>query len=265
MSKITDFLTKMGLDEDNQKKLEDAIKALIEEKVSLKSEEKTTLLENEYKVKFEVEVNEKVEAEKQKLVEANEQYQKDFEKNMIDTLDAFLDSQINENISDKALEKVAINETAEPIVNGIKKLFEENHLELDSEGDKLLKSEVAKNEKLEEQNSDLINKNMELNKLNEDSAIKIRLNEATKDLTEKEAEKVNSFCEGKTFDDIDKKVDNYVSMIVEENNEKDNKVGNEEKKNLNEDVKDGDDNCIDDKKSKSGNNSLANKAANLLY
>jgi hypothetical protein len=127
-------------------------------------------------------------------------------------------------------------------------LYEENHIELDSEGSKMLKDQAAKIEQLTEENANLINDKMELNKVSEKAAKKIRIIEATKGLDDNTVGKVELFFESKDFSNVDEKVDNYVQMLVEESNEVDNKKGEDEKKekNLDENTQiEGDDNQLD--------------------
>ena len=161
--KISETLKKIGLNEDDQKKLETAIKDLITEKVELKRSE----IQKDFDDKFENAVNEEVEKQvtehKEKLEEAAETWKKDFAEDTTNKLDLFLEQEIVNNISDKALEKIAINETLEPVVENIRKVFSENSITLDSEGDVLLKKYKKENEELKEKTSTLIKEKMELN------------------------------------------------------------------------------------------------------
>lgn len=213
---IREILKKAGLDEATQAQFEESIKKVIEEKVDVKvTEEKQRLekLSEEY-------VKETVEEETAKIKELCEQkvedYKKEYDEWMTDKLDKFLDNEISESISDEAIERLAINETFKPVVEGIKKVFEEQGLELNTEGEAIVKKLKEEVETLKEQNSTLIDEKTELASTAEKAAIRLRINDATADLTNEQKERVVEFFEGKNFEHVDERIDNYVEHVIEE-------------------------------------------------
>lgn len=226
--KISDILTKLGLKPEDQKLIEESIQTLIDERVLLKEEEMKTSYDTLFEEKIAEEVASQVDEVKTQLVEASEKWQEDYEKEITDQLDGFIDSEIEKNISDEALEKIAINEVALPIVEGIKKLYEDNHIELNADGSAKVKELTGKIERLTDDLNESIDKNIELENILEKAAVKLRIHDACEGLDEVFTEQVKLNFSDKSFSEVDAKIDNFVEMIVEEKANKDNKVGNEE-------------------------------------
>lgn len=215
--KLTEKL-KDVLKAEDLKELEVGIKAMVNEQVKLRVEEKTIELEKKAEGFCEQEIQEKLEVEKETLIEEYENKMEVLEADLLEKLDTFLDTVISEQISDESIMKIALNETYEPIVEGIKALFEEKYVALDSEGEKLVKEQKDEVEKLKDENSSLIKEKMELSELAEAGAVKLLISEKTDGLTDTQKERVNTFCESKTFDEVQKQIDSFIE-IVEENEE----------------------------------------------
>lgn len=214
--KISEILEKAGISPENQKVIEESIHSLIEEQVSLKEEElkaKYAKLSEDYVQK---ELAEKEDALKKELDEQFEERVKQYEDETVENFDMFLESEISKNISDEALEKVAINETLKPVVEGVKKVFADYGLELDSEGEATLKELNLKVESFEKEINEKINENLELTKTGEKAAVIIKLNEVTAECTPEQKEKVIALFEDKSFDEVEKKAQSYADMLIEE-------------------------------------------------
>jgi len=209
------------LEAEDLQKLNDYIKTMVEEevvkRVAIIAEERTTKLD----VMAEKFVAQRVAEEKAKLEQENQKALDEMEDRLIGQLDSFLEEEINANISDKALEKVAINETLLPIVTGIKKLFEESHMELDSEGSALLKSMQEQVETLKTEHSKLIAEKMEQSVLIEAAAKDRIISEKINGLTEEQKVRVKTFVESKDFESVQTDIDRIISIVIEE----ENKVG----------------------------------------
>lgn len=251
--KITEKL-KDVLSPEDLAELEEGIKKMVkeqvDEKVKLLGEEKTSELEKKAEEFCEQEIEKKVAEEKEQLIEEYEKKMVDLETNMVDKLDKFLDSVISEQISDEAIAKIAINETYSPIVEGIKKLFEEKYVALDSEGDKLVKEVKKELEALKEENSRLLAEKMEADELAEKGAIRAILAEKTDGLTETQKERVNTFCEGKSFEDIESTIDSFIEIVEEEKEEDKEDLKENADPNLSDE--DADDNLKEKKDLKEG-------------
>jgi len=264
--KITEKLKEV-LSEEDLKTFEDSVKKMIDEQVELRVDEKTTELEEKAEEFCEQEITKKVAEEKEALIESYDLKMEELENNMVERLDGFLDAVITEQISDETLTKIAINETLEPLVEGIKTLFEEKYVALDTDGQKLVAEAKEEVKKLKDENSDLLADKIELSELAEMGSIRALVAESTRDLTETQIERVKALCEGKSFDEVEGKITAIVEMVSEsEDSEKENLDENEDpnlsdkdsgdpkgainenkkeeednKDNLNEDVNDDDD------------------------
>lgn len=212
--KITDKIKEILTPKD-LKIFEDAIESMVQEKVQLAEEE----LKNKYDKIAEDYVSKKVveelDGEKAKLVEDYDAKLNALEKKVVTKLDSFLDHVITEQISDENLEKIALNEVALPVIEGIKKVFTENYVELESEGSKLIESATAEKETLEAQLSESIAKNMELEERLEKTASYLLISEKTDGLAETQKKRVVEMFKGKAFDEIKEKIDTFVEMVKE--------------------------------------------------
>jgi len=129
-----------------------------------------------------------------------------------------LESEISEKISEEALLKIAINETLLPVVEGIKKVFEESHIAIDTEGSKIVKESVEKIKALEEQASQLIAEKMELNEKVSQHEKGALLDEKVEGLSEDQQKRVFMMFENSSIDEINKKIDNFIDIVISEEN-----------------------------------------------
>jgi len=199
--------------------LEDGIKAMVSEQVKLRVEEKTIELEKKAEDFCEQEISKKVEEEKESLIEEYEKKMEDLENNMVEKLDKFLDTVITEQISEESIKKIALNETYEPIIEGIKDLFENKYVSLNTDGEQLVKEQKDEVSRLKDENSKLIKEKIELSELAESGAIKLLIAEKTDGLTDTQKERVNTFCENKTFDEVESQIDSFVEIVEEKNDD----------------------------------------------
>lgn len=193
-------------------------------------------------------VGKRVEEEKDKLMEEYDEKINELEEKVVDTLDKFLNSEISEKISDDLIEREATFDVLSPVVEGIKKVFSENHVELDVEGEELAKKYADRVEKLEKDLSEAIAEKMEANENLEKIAIKKLLDEKTEGLSEEQVVYIKEVFDGKPFEKVYEEIDGMVDFVVnkenevnEDEDEKDDQLVNEddqiksEKKKVNED------------------------------
>lgn len=207
------------LSEDDQKKLETAIGDLIEsksdERADLKVEAKTKELTATLEADFAKKLDEAIVAEKAKLEEEKTKAIEALEESLLEKLSSFLDLQISEKISEETLEKIAINETFKPIIEGIKDLFESKFIELDTDGEALLRDAKEEIESLNDKISSEITEKIELKESIDRLKADILVKEKTKDLSPEQATKVAKFFEDKDLKETEKKIDAFLEMIVE--------------------------------------------------
>lgn len=216
--KIRELLTAEDL-----KLFESAVDGMIDEKVQSKLSDLIQLKEDELKNKYESlaeeyvskEVADRLADEKAKLVESYDKKLSLLEQKVAAKLDSYLDHVISEQISDEMLEKIAINETLQPVVEGIRAVFSENHLKLNSNAQAQIDG-LAK--ELKEQKAELsesIEKRIQLETKLEQSAVYLLISEKTSGLKKSDKQKVVEMFKDKEFDEVEKNIDNYLTLIKE--------------------------------------------------
>jgi hypothetical protein len=225
--KITDKIKEI-LTESDLKLFEEAIQKMISDRVTIIEEElkkKYDSLAEEYVAK---EIAKGIEVEKAKLVEEYDSKINTLEKKVVSKLDSFLDHVIVEQISDATIEKIAINEVFAPVVEGIKKVYAENFIELKSDGSKKIQESTEKITTLEKQLSEAMAKLLESEERLEKTATYLLISEKTTDLTQTQRERVLKMFKDKHFDEVKEKIDTFVD-IVKESTEKTEKEVTTEK------------------------------------
>jgi transcriptional antiterminator Rof (Rho-off) len=155
-----------------------------------------------------------------KITEATAELETDFdnkleslEETVVSSLDSFLENEIAERISDSLLDTIAEQQALLPLVNGIKSLFEDKFVALDTEGSSMVKELQAENAKLSESVEQGLQEKIELSQLAESAATKLLVAEKCESLTVSEADRVKTFFEGKDFSEVSTKIDKYVTIV----------------------------------------------------
>lgn len=210
-----------------------------EKKIKEAVEKKTAEIENiankyceERCAMLSKEANTKVESYKKKLEEASEQYifeyfdQKFVEKygeelealedKVITGLDKYLRFSIDEKISPALIQKTALTETYAPIIDGIKRLFEDEYVPMDLSGSKKMREMKAVNAQLEKSLKKQLDENMRLAELVEKSGKKSLISEKVSDLSASQRVKVKKFFKNKSLNETKQDIDAYIEMISEQ-------------------------------------------------
>lgn len=137
------------------------------------------------------------------------------EEEIVDKLDSYLETRIDSTINESKVLSVAINETLEPIVDGIRSLFENKFVALDVEGAKKVADLEERNAQLEESLTKSITENMSLNESSEAAACKLYMIEHTALLTPSQKERVQKFFAEKSFEELHEQLENFVSLVTE--------------------------------------------------
>ena len=145
----------------------------------------------------------------------NTSYNRRTLKKNIQQLDSFLEAEINEKISEDLIEKSAINEALLPMVEAIKKIFEEQYVALDTEGAGLVKNKTVELEKRNSELSESIAKNMLYVEQLDAANKKLVLMEKTADLSENAKKRVYDLFEGKDLKYTTEKIDSFLQLVVE--------------------------------------------------
>jgi len=216
--------------------IQDRVNEQLSSKIQLKEEELTKKYDTVAEQYVSKVISEKLTEEKARLVESYDNKLSLLEEKIVTKLDSFLDHVISEQISDEMLEKIAINETLAPVVEGIKSVFSANHLKLDSNANAVinsLKEEVAT---LKNEMSESIDKGMKLESQLEQSAIYLLISEKTNGLRKSDKQKVIEMFKEKSFDDVEKNIDDYLDLVKESTRSSKKKVVVERKKSVQDKV-----------------------------
>lgn len=215
--KITDKIKEM-LTEKDLKTFESALNKMVEQKVAVKEDElkeKYDALAEEYVTKR---VKEITETNKAEVTESYSEKLKAVEKKVVSKLNAFLDNVITEQISDEAINKLAINEAALPIVKKIMGVFENNYIDISTDGSKLYKEQSKKIAELENKLSESHAKNMELDERAEKAATLLMISEKTEGLTDTQKKRVLNIMKNKKFDEVNESIETIVGIVKESAN-----------------------------------------------
>lgn len=217
MSKMDDILKKLDgvLSEDDVKSFGSEIKSLIEEKASIKIQAEKASIEKLAEEYCDIKIQEGVKKVAEKLISEYDAKVDDLEATLVEKLDKFLDLEITSKISDDMLKQIAVNETYAPIIDGIQKLFEHQHVELDSEGYGSLRKYQEEISELKDQLAESIADKIELEESVDTAASKLLISSKTEHLTESEKSKVFSFFEGKQLAETKDLIDSFVELVVE--------------------------------------------------
>lgn len=146
-----------------------------------------------------------------------EEFRDDFMKNeerMVDALNKFLDERIADKIPNKLIKESVVSQELMGLVDGIKMLFEEHYSGIDATaGIKKIRQE---NKELKEAYERLIREKAELSQQAETAATKLLITEKTRDLSEKQAKKVMTYFEGRDFDFVNDRIDEFVTLTEDE-------------------------------------------------
>lgn len=213
MSKVLEKL-KDVLNEEDLKKFEEAINKMVSEQVDkrVKYESKLKIDElNEMSKKY---VDAEVEKKCKSLEEEKKEELKIFESKMLDTLDKFLENEIEDNISDELINKIAINETCLPIIESIKEIFESKHVNIDSDGHGLLKDAKAEIEELQEKNNKLVESKIEISTEKDKFESQLIINEKCEGLSDVQIEEVKKMFINEGLIAINSKIDDFIEIVI---------------------------------------------------
>lgn len=232
-------------------------------------EDKNDWLEEEYKNKV-VELTEehKAEIEAQMIEEGVvtkekfEQFRQMFEEkeeHMVDALNKFLDEQIASKISDKLIRESVVSEEMTSLVEGIKMLFEEHYSGIDTTaGIRKIREE---NEALKESYERLVSEKADLSQKLESAATRILITEKTQDLSDVQREKVTTYFEGRDFDFVKDRIDNFILLTENENQSSKKALRSERRIQRLDEVNSG---CLPEKKPTTKDTDLMNAISKYM-
>jgi hypothetical protein len=223
MEQIVESL-KGVLSSDDLDNIKNTITEMVNEKSKIIVEEESLRLEKLADQYCEERVAKELNEAKEGLIEEYDKKMEDLETTIVEKVDRFIDLEISNKISDETFKSIAINETYGPVIEGVMKVFSENYKPLEAVSPEKEINAIAK--QLKEAKSKIVGLNsrvkelheekMELGELTEKAATKLLVKENTEHLTESEKKRVTSFFEGKSFDEVEDKLSDFVEMITEQ-------------------------------------------------
>lgn len=189
---------------------------VLTESVTKEKDKLELVLEQEVKNKYET----LLESEKTRIQGEYDAKIVELEEHLQEQLDLYIRTEMEDAISPEIFQKVALNETLEPIVSGIMKLFSEQYVALDTESASVVAAKNEESEKLKVQLTESVEKNMELQKLLEESNREKLFTEKTAGLAPNVVEKVKILSEDKDYDWLKKKIDIILEIAQSDTKEK---------------------------------------------
>ena len=225
--------------EEEKNRLEELAEDFCKKEVSERLEKEKVALDEAYEVKvseFKKTATEKLEemADKyvdlkinesvsKKIVELEEQYEQKaqkLEETVLDQLDKFIDMEISSKISDELLTDIAINEAYKPVIQGVMKLFETNLVELNVDGSKQIKEMEKKVLESDKKLNEAYEEKIKLHEKNDKLKSACLIASKVDGLTNTQKKRVVNMFEGKNFDEVNSKIDDFVSLLEEKESEK---------------------------------------------
>lgn len=214
-------------DEFCQKKIKEAV-----EKKTAEIEEIANKFCEERCEKLSKEADTKVESYKKKLEEASEQYILEYfdekftekygqeleaiEEKVITGLDKYLEYNINEKIGPEMIQKTALQETCQPIVEEFIHILEDRYVAPNTTGSKRIRELKAENAEVRASLQKQLDENMRLAELVENTGKKSLISEKVADLSAEQRLKVRKFFKEKSLNETKKDIDAYIEMIQEQ-------------------------------------------------
>jgi hypothetical protein len=214
-------------DEFCQKKIKEAV-----EKKTTEIEEIANKFCEERCEKLSKEADAKVESYKKKLEEASEQYILEYfdekftekygqeleaiEEKVITGLDKYLEYNINEKIGPEMIQKTALQETCQPIVEEFINILEDRYVAPNTTGSKRIRELKAENAEIRTSLQKQLDENMRLAELVESTGKKSLISEKVADLSADQRLKVRKFFKEKSLNETKKDIDAYIEMIQEQ-------------------------------------------------
>ena len=132
----------------------------------------------------------------------------------MEALNRFLDDRISEKISDKLIKESVVSQEALALLDGIKVLFEEHYSGIDATAG--IKKMRQENKELKEAYEQLLAEKADISQKAENAAIRLLISEKTRDLSEAQAKKVMTYFEGRDFDFVQDRIDDFIVLTESE-------------------------------------------------
>ena len=204
-----------AVEAEYKKKLDEAQTKLDEKEAELEKEyrERVVELTEEYKEQVEKDLEAEGIATREKFEKFTNWFYEE-ENRLVEALNRFLDDRISEKISDKLIKESVVSQEALALLDGIKVLFEEHYSGIDATAG--IKKMRQENKELKEAYEQLLAEKADISQKAENAAIRLLISEKTRDLSEAQAKKVMTYFEGRDFDFVQDRIDDFIVLTESE-------------------------------------------------
>lgn len=174
-------------------------------------ESKTVDMAKTHKSKLEKQVkelSEQVTAQKNKEVES-------FKKTIVEKLDKYLEMELDKKVPETYVESVAQVSVLQPIVEGFKKVMEDNYVKFDEDNFGLLKDAREEIIKLREDHAKVVNESMDLTDELKTLKRSAKISEVCEGLTDTQRERATTLLETYDSNEISERFDAIRDFIIE--------------------------------------------------
>lgn len=204
-----------AVEAEYKRKLDEAQARLDEKEAELEKEyrERVVELTEEYKEQVEKDLEAEGIATREKFEKFTNWFYEE-ENRLVEALNRFLDDRISEKISDKLIKESVVSQEALALLDGIKVLFEEHYSGIDATAG--IKKMRQENKELKEAYEQLLAEKADISQKAENAAIRLLISEKTRDLSEAQAKKVMTYFEGRDFDFVQDRIDDFIVLTESE-------------------------------------------------
>jgi hypothetical protein len=164
---------------------------------------------------FKTKLQEKTDAVVSAITEEKDAELAEFKEEIIDKLDKYLDLEVKKNVPDTYVEAMAQVSVLQPIVEGFKKVMEENYIKFDEENFGLLKDAREEIIKVREELAESTKTSMELNQELSAHKKSVEISKVCEGLTDSQREKAVKLLEDYDADEIVERFSAIRDIIIE--------------------------------------------------
>lgn len=164
---------------------------------------------------FKSKLQEKTDAVVSAITEEKDAEMAEFKESIIDKLDKYLDLEVKKNVPDTYVEAMAQVSVLQPIVEGFKKVMEENYIKFDEENFGLLKDAREEIIKVREELAESTKESMELNQELGNFKKSVEISKVCEGLTDSQREKATKLLEDYDADEIAERYSAIRDIIIE--------------------------------------------------
>jgi len=207
---------KVELSEDFKAKVSEMFDIVVMEKDSKITELEDVLKESKSEIES---LQEEIVKIKDVTLETVKEEVESYKEDLVEKLDSFLESELVNLVPQEIIESAAKVGIYEPLIEGVKSMFSEKNIDLDSEGFGILKDAKSEIVGLRDDYNKAISEKVELEKKAEELLAHYVLEQKCEGLMPEQKAKVKSLFKGDSVDTIEEKFESVRDLIIESKDE----------------------------------------------